>query len=123
MVMVTFGEQIKALRVAKGLSLKQAADRIGTYKGYICSIERGKMNPPKAALIKKMASALGGDYRWLLLRAELEKIHPDVRDEVIKAWNACHVPGSSAQAMLLKQKNLERSSRPEQVERLYGGKR
>lgn len=97
--MATFGEQIKALRLARGFSLKQAADRVGTFKGYICSIEKGKTPPPRAPMIKKIARVLGAEYRELLLKAELEKLHPDVRDEIVAAWNACHVAGSPARAL------------------------
>ncbi len=82
--MATFGEQVRALRIARGMSLQKTADALGTFKGYVCSIEKGKTAAPSAPLVKKFAALFRMDYRETLLQVELEKIHPDVRERLQK---------------------------------------
>lgn len=77
--MATFGEQLKAARLARGLTLETVAKRINSHKGYVSGIERGKVNPPSARVVKKLAKLFNHVYEELLVDAELEKIHPDVR--------------------------------------------
>ena len=56
-----FGETVREMREAQNLGLRVAAERLGISPAYLSRIERGKENPPKPELIKKMAMLLGGD--------------------------------------------------------------
>lgn len=80
--MVTFGQQMKALRTTKGMTLEAVAAKVGTHKGYVSGIENGKVPPPSAKLVRRFAKIFGQPYEELLVEAELEKIHPDVREYV-----------------------------------------
>jgi transcriptional regulator with XRE-family HTH domain len=39
-----FGERVRALRMAKGLSQEQLAERAGLHRTYVSSLERGQRN-------------------------------------------------------------------------------
>lgn len=47
-----FGEKIRALRLEKGLTQTQLADKIGLVKGSISAYEQGKKYPSVEVLIK-----------------------------------------------------------------------
>jgi transcriptional regulator with XRE-family HTH domain len=68
-----FGDLVKHLRKEKGLTLEVVAKRIGTHKGYVSGIERGKVNPPSVNLIRKYAKLLGQDARILARLAWVDK--------------------------------------------------
>lgn len=51
--MTTFGPLIKALRLAANLTLDDVAKKIGSHKGYVCGIEREKVNAPSVAVVRK----------------------------------------------------------------------
>jgi transcriptional regulator with XRE-family HTH domain len=51
----------QALREARNLGLRVAAEHLGISPAYLSRIERGKERPPKPELIKKIARLLGGD--------------------------------------------------------------
>lgn len=52
------GRQVKALRDARGLSLKMLAERAGVSESFVSQIERGVANPSVASL-RRLAEALG----------------------------------------------------------------
>ena len=55
---IRFGDKIKELRKARGLSQEVFADHCGFDRTYISGIERGKRNPSLAA-IETLAKGLG----------------------------------------------------------------
>ena len=66
----TFGETIREMRQAQEMGLRTAADRLGISPAYLSRIERGKERPPKPALVKRLATLLGGDSDLLFRLAE-----------------------------------------------------
>jgi transcriptional regulator with XRE-family HTH domain len=76
--MNTFGEFVRSMRKAKGFTLEKLADQVGTEKGYISSIENGKVNPPSAEVVRDMASALGVPREELLLLAYVQKAPKEI---------------------------------------------
>lgn len=75
----TFGEFVHSMRKAKGLTLEKLAKKIGTEKGYISSIENGKVNPPSADVVRQMAGALDVPKEELLLLAYVQKAPDEIR--------------------------------------------
>ena len=68
-----FGERLRALRRARGLSLRGLGRRLGVSYAYICKVENGKLafgDYPSAGLIRKLALELDADEDELLLLAE-----------------------------------------------------
>ena len=65
-----FGETIREMRQAQQMGLRAAADRLGISPAYLSRIERGKERPPKPALVKQLATLLGGDSDFLFRLAE-----------------------------------------------------
>lgn len=51
--MSKFGEVVKTLRKADGLSLAVVAKRLGSHKGYVSGIENAKVNPPSVRILRK----------------------------------------------------------------------
>ena len=78
--MQEFGELIRSLRKAKGLTLEEVALKVGTKKGYISGIENSKVNPPAPDKVRALAKVLGGDRVLFLLLATIEKAPPETRD-------------------------------------------
>ncbi len=66
----SFGGTIRELREAQKLGLRAAADRLEISPAYLSHIERGKKHPPRPALVKRMATLLGGDPDLLFRLAE-----------------------------------------------------
>ena len=55
---MTIGENIRRLRKARGLTLKELGDMIGVSESYIRAYESGRRNP-KPASLQTLADALG----------------------------------------------------------------
>ncbi|MCE2540515.1 MAG: helix-turn-helix transcriptional regulator [Acidobacteria bacterium] len=55
------GGTIRELREAQELGLRAAADRLEISPAYLSRIERGRERPSKPALVKRLATLLGGD--------------------------------------------------------------
>ncbi len=79
--MPTFGERIRELRKAAGLTQREFADQLGIDFTYVSKIENGRTEiPPSEQLITRMAGLLGVDGDELLGLAgqfdhrELQKI-------------------------------------------------
>ncbi|MDP2746441.1 helix-turn-helix domain-containing protein [Pseudomonas sp.] len=62
---VAFGEAVRTLRVARGLSQEQFADTVGIHRTYIGGIERGERNPTLTT-IQRIANSLAVPARDLL---------------------------------------------------------
>jgi HTH-type transcriptional regulator, competence development regulator len=68
-----FGETVRALRTAKGLSQRGLAGRVGVSFAYVSKIESGKLDfgeYPSEGLIRKLAVELDADVDEMLLLAE-----------------------------------------------------
>lgn len=80
-----FGQRVKELRAAKGLTLRALAAKVGCGFTYICKIEREKLDfaeYPSRALICKLAHALDADEDELLLLAK--KIPSQIKKRVLE---------------------------------------
>jgi len=53
-----FGDNLKRLRLAKGMSQTDLGEKLAVDKGYISTLESGKTNPTLST-IGKLAKALG----------------------------------------------------------------
>lgn len=86
---MTFGARLRELRKAKNLSQRALADEVGINFTYLSKVESEKLDfaqYPSEDLIRKLASALGGDVDELLLLAK--KIPADIRERVIERPDA-----------------------------------
>ena len=80
--MKTFGDTIRALRVAQDLGLRETATKVGISPAYLSRIERGKENPPRPEVIKEMAKILAADPDVLFRLSS--STDPDVVDYLHK---------------------------------------
>jgi transcriptional regulator with XRE-family HTH domain len=84
-----FGQQVKELRTARGLTLRALAAKVGVNFTYLCKIEREKLDfadYPSTLLICKLARALEADEDELLLLAK--KIPTQIRERVLQRPDA-----------------------------------
>ena len=68
-----FGNRLRAMRTAKGLSQRALGERVGVSFTYISKVENGKLDfgdYPSEDLICRLAAALDTDEEELLLLAE-----------------------------------------------------
>lgn len=80
-----FGEKVRHLRKAKGLTQRDLADRVKVNFTYISKIENGKLDfgeYPSDDLIRKLARVLGADADEMFLLAE--KIPEPIKRRVIQ---------------------------------------
>lgn len=77
-----FGQKVHELRKAKGLTLEEVAETIGSSKGYISGIETSRRRPPSDAVVGKMAKILGTNKKTLLRLAHVDKISEDIKQEL-----------------------------------------
>jgi HTH-type transcriptional regulator, competence development regulator len=75
-----FGETIREMREAQKLGLRTAAERLGISPAYLSRIERGRENPPRPELIRRIAALLGGDADVLFRLAD--STDPELADYV-----------------------------------------
>jgi transcriptional regulator with XRE-family HTH domain len=86
---MTFGERVRGLRKAKGLTLRQMAAQVGVGFTYLSRVETGRMtygDYPSEELIGKLAKALDADVDELLLLAE--KVPEPIRRRVMERPDA-----------------------------------
>ena len=57
---------IKSLRIERGLTQAQVAQKVGVTKNYITMLERGDRKNPSLDIVKKIAKALGVPVTELL---------------------------------------------------------
>jgi len=65
-----FGETIREMREAQKLGLRTAAEQLSISPAYLSRIERGRENPPRPELIRRIAALLGGDADVLFRLAD-----------------------------------------------------
>lgn len=73
-----FGEYLKKLRMAKGLSLRQVEAEVRISNSYLYQVESGKKNPPKIDILRKLATLYGVTLDAMLAAANLGE--PDKAD-------------------------------------------
>jgi HTH-type transcriptional regulator, competence development regulator len=87
--MPTFGERLRDLRKAKGLSQRALGQMVGVNFTYLSKVENEKLDfaqYPSEDLIRKMASVLDADENELLLLAK--KIPERIRQRVLERPDA-----------------------------------
>jgi len=80
-----FGERVRELRKAQGLTLRQLAPMVGVGFTYLSRVENGRLNYgdyPSEALIHKLAEVLKADEDELLILAE--KIPERIKRRVLE---------------------------------------
>ncbi len=80
-----FGQRVRELRLAKGLSLRDLAPKVNVGFTYLSKVETGRLdfgNYPSEGLIEKLAEALDADAGELLLLAE--KIPAKIKTMVLR---------------------------------------
>ena len=75
-----FGEYLREVREAAGLTLREAAEQFGTSFTYLHRLETGKRTtPPTTNLIEKVARAYGRDLKEVITAAGfVRNVAPDV---------------------------------------------
>ena len=68
--LLTFGQRIRELRHGKRLSQLQLADQVRIDVTYLSKIENGRVAPPAAHVIERMARSLGVEADELVLLAK-----------------------------------------------------
>lgn len=79
--MSDFGDLVKQLRKDKHLSQEDVARAIGSSKGYVCGIEKDKVNPPSVKMIVKYAKLFRQDARELVRLAWVDKAPAIIRKD------------------------------------------
>ncbi|MBV8878844.1 MAG: helix-turn-helix domain-containing protein [Planctomycetaceae bacterium] len=82
--MSNFGELLRRLRREQGFSLRTVARKLNTQKGYLSGIENGKVNPPSAKLVKRIAQLYRQDERMLLRLAWADKAPSLIREDAVR---------------------------------------
>ncbi|MCK5036614.1 MAG: helix-turn-helix domain-containing protein [Candidatus Sabulitectum sp.] len=75
-----FGQEIRRLREAKGISQRKLGEIVGLASGYVSRIERAEFKPPSEQKIVAMAEVLGANKDYLLSLSG--KVSSDVKDAV-----------------------------------------
>lgn len=78
------GDEIRRLRLRKGLSLTQFAERAEVAKSYLSNVERNIQTNPSVHILKRIAGALGVSFE-VLLRTDREREVPPM-DELDPEW-------------------------------------
>lgn len=84
-----FGDKVRELRLAKNLTLRDLAGKVGVDFTYISKVENQKLSfgeYPSEDLIRKIAKALGADADELLILAE--KIPKQIKKRVMERPDA-----------------------------------
>lgn len=71
----TFGDLLRATRVAKGFSLRKFAELAEMSPTYLSQVEQGNLKtPPTAERVEKMAKLLGAEVdEWVTLAGRVSK--------------------------------------------------
>lgn len=77
---MAFGEKIRELRKARGMSQRDLAGRSGIDFTYLSKIENGRMEPPSEDVIRRIARELGADADELIVLAD--KLPSDLAQEL-----------------------------------------
>ena len=80
---MTFGERLRQLRLERKINQRELAARVQIDFTYLSKIENGRMPPPAASTIVKLAGALDVHADELLLLAE--KVPSDVNAVITRS--------------------------------------
>ncbi len=67
---MAFGERVRTLRKAQGLSQRDLAGRAGIDFTYLSKIENGRIEPPSEEVIRRVAQELDADADELIILAD-----------------------------------------------------
>ncbi len=81
---IAIGEQLRELRLIKGLTLKEVAQTVGISVGYLSQIERNQSRLP-IGVLKKISDVLGVHMNWFFQNAHAGD--PAERDVVVRSTN------------------------------------
>ena len=82
---MTFGERVRELRHAKGLTLRDLAEQVDVGFTYLSRVENRRLNYgdyPSNALIHRLADALDADEEELLVLAE--RVPDRIKERVLQ---------------------------------------
>ena len=66
---MTLGEELKALRNQKKLSLRQVEEKVGVTNGYLSLLENDKVRQPSPDILQKLAKAYEVPFELLMEKA------------------------------------------------------
>ena len=126
--MTPFGERMRELRAARGLTQQQQADQLGVSKAYISALENGSRGRPSAPFVDQICAWLGLIWDDAEdLKALAAKSHPKPTIDASHSHAAAVelvavlvVGGEDDVARLVDQRRLVRLAR--QVALLRGGR-
>lgn len=70
MMIENIGSRIQRLRMSKGLSLSELANRAGVAKSYLSNVEREVQTNPSIQFLEKISNSLGVPLEWILYGEE-----------------------------------------------------
>lgn len=79
---MSFGKYLRDLRLAKDMSQRELATKVGRDFTYISKIENDVMDPPSEETLIKIAEALGVNSDELILAAK--KLPKELENEIIQ---------------------------------------
>lgn len=82
------GKRVQQLRLAKGMSLTELADRAGVAKSYLSSIERDLQSNPSIQFLEKVGNVLGVSVDQFLHPSEEEHMDPEWSELVREAMSS-----------------------------------
>ena len=75
----TFGQKLRAARMAKGLSLRKFAKAVEVSPTYLSQVEQDKVAPPTADRVERIAELLGESVdEWMAAADRLQNEVPDI---------------------------------------------
>ena len=80
---MTFGQQLRALRLERRLNQKELAAAAGIDVTYLSKLENARLEPPAEETIRRLAAALGTEPTELLLLAH--KVHSDLNPIITRS--------------------------------------
>lgn len=82
------GKRVQHLRLAKGLSLTELAERAGVAKSYLSSIERDIQSNPSIQFLEKIGAVLGVSIEDFLYPKEEESLDEEWSELVKEAMSS-----------------------------------
>ncbi len=82
------GKRVQQLRLTKGLSITELADRAGVAKSYLSSIERDIQSNPSIQFLEKVGSVLGVSVEDFLQTSDEIHMDKEWTDLVREAMNS-----------------------------------
>jgi XRE family transcriptional regulator of biofilm formation len=71
------GENINKIRMMRGLTLSELAERAQISKSYLSNIERNLNQNPSIQIVEKVATVLGVDFRTLLGSKPMDSVYKE----------------------------------------------